>query len=121
MRNDEVKNYMIGRKRETIDYGATLCVRHRMKGHFRGMRSSYLGMMAPSDTCRRDTRLTAEQCAIMGSTRVREEGMTGRGKYLNEKFGVNQFMSTGEIYHADGETHCGKARELKCSHKVVKM
>ena len=79
-------------------------------------------MMAPSDTCRRDTQLTAEQCAVMGSTRVLEEGITGRGTYLDKNSGVNQFMSTAaeEIYHADGETHCGEAMELKRSHKICK-
>ena len=121
--DSEVQNYTITQKRKTIDYEATLCVRHRMKKHFQCIRPSYLGMTAPSDTCRRDTQLTAEQCAIMGSTRVREEETIGRGKHLGENFGANQFMNTatGEIYHAEGETHGGKARELNCPHKVVKM
>ena len=62
------------------------------------MRSSHLRLMVPSDTRRRVKWLTAEQCAIMSTTRLREGEPT-----------------------ETRETPEWKAKELKCPHKVIKM
>ena len=79
-------------------------------------------MTAPSDTCRKDTRLTTEQCVILGSTRVREEGITGRGEHRDENFvatireslraGAIGILELGKIIEAPIGKHGGLETEF---------
>ena len=104
LEDGEVQNYTIVRKTATFDYEATFCIVHRTREYYQCIKSSYLGVMAPSETYRKDTHLTAKECAIMGSTGVFEDGITGRRIRLDKNSRTNHFTDTliGEIYYSNG-------------------